>query len=250
MSRDWDATTYDRVSEPQLGWGREVLDRLPLRGDETVLDAGCGTGRVTAELLHRLPRGRVIAIDAAPSMVVKARAFLGERATVLEQDLLDLRLPEPVDAAISTATFHWIDDHDRLFTRLHAALRPGASLSAQFGGEGNVARFRAAIEAVAEGSEFAAFFAGWRRPWHYPSAGATVERLKWAGFVAVDCWLEPRPTTPPEPRAFLESVCVAPHLERLPDGLRDDFLDQLLAHVGEPVELDYVRLNVMAGKPA
>jgi len=250
VSRDWDATTYDRVSAPQLDWGREVLDRLSLRGDETVLDAGCGTGRVTAELLHRLPRGTVIAVDAAPSMVVKARALLGERATVLEQDLLGLELPEPVDAAISTATFHWIGDHDRLFARLHDALRPGASLSAQFGGEGNIVRFRAAIEAVAERPEFAACFAGWKRPWHYPSVEATAERLERAGFETVDCWLEARPTTPPEPRAFLESVCVAPHLERLPEALRDDFLDELLDQVGEPVELDYVRLNVVARKPA
>jgi len=249
VTRDWDASTYDRVSAPQLGWGREVLDRLVLRGDETVLDAGCGTGRVTAELLERLPQGRVFAVDAAPSMVAKARASLGERAIVLEQDLLDLELPEPVDAAISTATFHWIDDHDRLFARLHAALRPGASLSVQFGGEGNVARFRAAIEALAERPEFAGFFAGWRRPWHHPSAAATAERLERAGFVNVDCWLEPRPTTPPDPRAFLESVCVAPHLERLPEQLRDRFLDELLAHVDEPVELDYVRLNVLARKP-
>ena len=64
--RDWDAATYDRVSDVQVEWAREVLDRLPLRGDETVLDAGCGSGRVTAMLLERLPNGHVVAVDGAP----------------------------------------------------------------------------------------------------------------------------------------------------------------------------------------
>ena len=81
-SRDWDAASYDRVSDPQLGWALEQLERLPLAGDEVVLDAGCGSGRVTALLADRVPRGKVYAVDVAPSMVEHARAALGERATV------------------------------------------------------------------------------------------------------------------------------------------------------------------------
>ncbi|MGH2874898.1 MAG: class I SAM-dependent methyltransferase, partial [Solirubrobacteraceae bacterium] len=84
--RDWDATTYDRISAPQQGWAAEQLDRVRLDGDEVVLDAGCGSGRVTAELVARVPRGRVYAVDAAPSMVAHAREALGDRATVLCQD--------------------------------------------------------------------------------------------------------------------------------------------------------------------
>ncbi len=64
-AREWDAETYDAVSDPQFNWGMEVLDRLELRGDEAVLDAGCGSGRVTAELARRLPRGRLIAVDGS-----------------------------------------------------------------------------------------------------------------------------------------------------------------------------------------
>ena len=141
-AREWDAATYDRVSEPQLQWGREVLDRLPLRGDERVLDAGCGSGRVTAELQSRLPRGRVVAVDGSAAMVARAREALGPGAEVIESDLLDLELEEPVDAVFSTATFHWILDHDRLFNRLHAAVRPGGAMEAQCGGEGNVAEWQ------------------------------------------------------------------------------------------------------------
>ncbi len=137
---DWDAATYHRISEPQVTWGRRVLERLPLRGDETVLDAGCGSGRVTLLLLDRLPRGRVVAVDSSESMVEHAREALdGERVTVFRADLAELELDEPVDAVFSNAVFHWIPDHDRLFERMHAALRPGGRLMAQCGAEGNVA---------------------------------------------------------------------------------------------------------------
>ncbi|MDQ4131321.1 MAG: methyltransferase domain-containing protein [Actinomycetota bacterium] len=125
---DWDAATYDRVSDPQLGWGLELLDRLPLRGDEVVLDAGCGSGRVTRALLERLPGGRAIAVDASPAMVERARAALGSQARVLRGDLCELTLEEPVDAVFSNAVFHWIPDHARLFSRLRDVLRPGGRL--------------------------------------------------------------------------------------------------------------------------
>ena len=107
-----------------------------------MLDAGCGSGRVTRLLLERLPRGHVVAVDSAPSMVEHAREALDpERATVVQANLTELVLDEPVDAAFSNAVFHWIGDHDALFARLCAALRPGGRLVAQCGGEGNVARF-------------------------------------------------------------------------------------------------------------
>ena len=116
QARDWDGASYDRISAPQEALGRAVLARMDLRGDETVLDAGCGSGRVTEALLERLPRGRVIAVDASPSMVEQARRRLGDRAVEIRQmDLLELELAQPVDAILSTATFHWVLDHAALF---------------------------------------------------------------------------------------------------------------------------------------
>jgi trans-aconitate 2-methyltransferase len=126
LTRDWDAAVYDRVSGIQEAWARNVLARLPLEGDEVVLDAGCGSGRVTRLLLERFPRGRVMAVDSSESMTAAALQALDERATVLTADLTELSLPEPVDAAFSNAVFHWIPDHDRLFESLGAEMRPGA----------------------------------------------------------------------------------------------------------------------------
>src|ERR1700744_4686610 len=148
-TRDWDATTYDRVSAPQQRWAAEQLDRLELGGGEGGVDAGCGSGRITVELIRRLPRGTVYAVDAAPSMVSHTQEAVGDRATALCQDLTELSLPEPVDVVFSNATFHWIADHDALFAALAGNMKPGARLLAQCGGRGNIDRFRVLADKVA-----------------------------------------------------------------------------------------------------
>jgi trans-aconitate 2-methyltransferase len=245
-SRDWDAATYERVSDPQFAWALEQLERLPLRGDEVVLDAGCGTGRVTAELIARLPRGRVYAVDVAPSMAAHAAAALGDRAIVLCQDLVELELPEPVDAVFSNATFHWIPDHGALFAALGRALKPGGRLVAQCGGRGNIDAFRTAADDVAAEEPFAPHFVGWKRPWKYASAEETAGRLSAAGFTEVSCWLEPRPVTPGDPEAFVRTVCLVRHLDPLPEELRAPFIERVLERAGDPLVLGYVRLNMTA----
>jgi trans-aconitate 2-methyltransferase len=249
-TRDWDAQTYDRVSGPQVAWAERVLERLPLHGDETVLDAGCGSGRVTRMLLERLPRGHVVAVDASPSMVERARAALGECATVLCQDLARLRLDEPVDAAFSNAVFHWVPDHDALFARLAEALRPGGRLVAQCGGRGNIDALRDVAREVAGREPYAPHLADWPEPWNYASPEETADRLERAGLEPERVWLEPWPVRPPEPASYLRSVCLGPYVERLPDALRDAYVADVRATAGEPLVLDYVRLNIDARRPA
>jgi trans-aconitate 2-methyltransferase len=245
-AREWDADTYDAISDPQFEWGMEVLDRLELRGDEAALDAGCGSGRVTAELAERLPDGRVIAADGSEAMIAKARERLGDRAGYLVTDLSELALEEPVDLVFSTATFHWILDHDRLFERIRAALRPGGRLVAQCGGEGNVARHAEAIATVVARPEFAPHFEGTSRMWNFAGPGETEAGLRAAGFSQARCWLEPKPVTPADPLRFTMTVTLGPHLARLPGALRRPFAEAILDRSPKPLTLDYVRLNIEA----
>jgi trans-aconitate 2-methyltransferase len=243
-ARDWDAATYDRVADPQTRWGAAVLDRLPLIGDETVLDAGCGSGRVTERLLERLPTGRVVALDASPSMIDEARrrlARFGDRVAFVVADLGEpFELPTgPVDAILSTATFHWVPDHDALFRNLAAVLQHDGRLVAQFGGAGNIAAVKAVIASIGD---------GWLGPGHYETVEATTARLLAAGFVDVEAWLHPEPTRfeSGEPfESFLRTVILGPQVDRLPPDERDAYVHEVAARLGEPV-VDYVRLNATA----
>jgi trans-aconitate 2-methyltransferase len=248
-SRDWDAATYDRVADPQEEWAREVIERLELRGDETVLDAGCGSGRVTRLLLERLPRGRVIGVDSSPSMIEQARRSLGDAVDLIVSDLVGLELDEPVDAIFSNAAFHWILDHRRLFERLHAAVRPGGRLEAQCGGIGNIEDFLNSVESVNGDERFAPYLRGIASAWNFASPGDTEIRLQRAGFEVRRCWLEERLARPPDPRAYLETVCLSPHLDRLPKDLHAPYVASVLEAGPRPLTLDYVRLNISARRP-
>ena len=247
-ARTWDANTYHRVSSPHVEWAQAVLDRLELSGDETVLDAGCGSGRVTRLLAERLPRGRVIAVDASPQMGARAREELGPDADVREAGLETLRLQdgERVDAAFSNAVFHWVPDHDALFAALAAAMRPGAILSAQCGGAGNVAAVHEQALAAGADAGLAERFADWGGPWNFASPQETERRLSAAGFAEARCWLQTWPVEPDEPRAYLQTVCLGPHLQRLATDEQERFLDAVMARLGERPVLDYVRLNIVA----
>ncbi|MBA2239909.1 MAG: methyltransferase domain-containing protein [Solirubrobacterales bacterium] len=249
---DWDATAYDRVADPQEEWGREVLERLDLRGDETVLDAGCGSGRVTRLLAERLPRGRLIAIDASASMVAMARQALADSPCrsvhVLEADLGSLELAERVDAVFSNATFHWLLNHTSLFERLAAVLIPGGRLEAQWGGEGNVAEFTRAVESLLGDERFAPYMRNATRPWNFASIADTEDRLRVAGFEVDRIWTEDRPVTPADPQAYLRAVGFGSVLRDVPAEVADRFVAAVTGSMTQPLVLDYVRINVSAGR--
>jgi trans-aconitate 2-methyltransferase len=258
--REWNAASYHRVANPHVDWGRAVLERLPLRGDETVIDAGCGTGRLTELLLGRLPEGHVIALDQSANMLDEAAAHLtprfGDRVEFRQADLASLDLDKVADAIFSTATFHWITDHDRLFADLYRALKPGGWLVAQCGGGPNIATLNAEARRAMLDAPFAEHFGEWTGPWLFATPAETETRLRDAGFVEVDAHLVEAPVTLESEaafREFLTTVVFGTHLGRLPDDtLRAAFVDRLIAwSAGQATRwhLDYWRLNLIGRRP-
>jgi trans-aconitate 2-methyltransferase len=192
----------------------------------------------------------VLAVDGSESMIEKAREAMGDRAAYLVTDLSELEAPEPVDVVFSTATFHWIPDHAVLFARIHDALAPGGRLHAQCGGEGNVAKHAEVVASVSARPEFAEHYAAMDVLWNFAGPEETSRRLEDAGFTDVRCSLEPKEVRPEDPRAFIQTVTLGPHLALLPEAKRDAFVDAVLEESAEPLTLDYVRLNMEARKPA
>lgn len=257
--REWDASTYHRVSTPQQAWGRRVLDRLVLRGDEHVLDTGCGTGRVTLSLLERVcaAGGRVTALDCSVEMTRVARRTLPTEVPVVAADLLALPFRRGFDVLFSTATFHWVLDPAALYHSVARVLRPGGRLHAQCGGVGNLAELHKRVQALARTSRFAARFLGWSDPWVFLAPTEAERHLRAAGFATVRAWLEPEPTpfaSREDYRVFVESVVLGAWMARLTGapGEAAAFLDTLCdaaAKDDPPYNLAYVRLNIEAAMP-
>jgi trans-aconitate 2-methyltransferase len=256
-SQEWDANAYHQLADPQFAWGKRLLETLALRGDETVLDAGCGTGRLTRLLLERLPHGHLIALDVSQQMLQAARDNLEPdfrgRVEFVHGDLLAINLDRIVQVVFSTATFHWVSDHPRLFRNLARALEPGGILLAQMGGKGNLERLLSRAERVIAEPAYQPHFEGWNRPWHFADERATAQRLAEAGFRDVTVSLFPEPTAFADRetfRRFVVTVNFRSHLQQIPDPtLRDDFIDRMLEAAAAdvpPYTLDYQRLNLRA----
>jgi trans-aconitate 2-methyltransferase len=247
--REWDATTYDSLPLPHQRWGRGVLASLPLRGDERVLDVGAGTGRDTALLLERLPRGHVVAVDGSTAMLAQLRDRLAgvgpDRLTTLHADLTaPLTLEEPVDAVFSVATLHWVPDHQSLFRSLAGVLRPGGLFRAEWGGAGNVANVDAVLvdlglPRIGEACNFA-------------TAERTARRLAAAGFTDIDVVCVPDPArmqSAVQFEAFMTSVVLSAVLDSIPTGRRRQVVKDVGARLPEP-QVDYVRLQACARRAA
>ena len=234
---DWDAATYDRVSDPQARWARAVIERIdgsPAR----ILDAGCGSGRVTEILLERFPETHVIAVDASAAMVDQARARLHGRAEVLQRDLTESLGVDRVDAVFSNAVFHWIDDHPKLFANLASVLRPGGQFVAQWGGFGNIENM---LEVTRE-------FGPQPYERNFATAEETASRLDAAGFTDIRTWLEPAPThfdSRDDFASYLRTVCLRCHLDLLDEDEQDAYVDRVVDAMPDH-RIDYVRLNATA----
>lgn len=253
--REWNASSYHLVANPHVDWGKTVLTRLPLRGDETVIDAGCGTGRLTGLLLDRLPEGHVIAVDQSANMLDRAAEHLqprfGDRVSFERHDLVEMPFDQKADAIFSTATFHWIPDHARLFATLHRALKPGGWLVAQCGGARNIQTVNARAMELLHQPPFAGHTGDWNGPWRFADAPETEMLLGQAGFTNAAAHILDAPVVlngEAEYREFLQTVVLGSHLDRIPtDDLKLSFLDSMVAGGATddpPWSLDYTRLNL------
>ncbi|MCA1560973.1 MAG: methyltransferase domain-containing protein [Acidobacteria bacterium] len=255
---DWDATLYHRLSEPQRMWGVRVLQRLAPERGERILDLGCGTGRLTSDLVTAAGDGQIVALDRSETMLAEAARWFadrGMRAALVRGDGAALPFVEAFRAVFSTATLHWIRDHATAFAGIYRVLEPGGRFIAQCGGGPNLRGLLTRAHALMASPAFRASFQQWDDPWEFADVATTTERLARAGFIDIDVSLEPAPTSLATADAYCEfiaCVCVRHHVDRLPPGDRPAFVNALAAAAAgddPPFTLDYWRLNIEARKP-
>jgi trans-aconitate 2-methyltransferase len=256
----WDAATYDRIGTPMRRWAQAVIADLALRGDETVLDAGCGSGSVTFDLLERLPRGRIFAVDASAEMIAQLSERIAAEGVTnvapIHASLTDLTLPERVDVVFSNAVFHWIPDDDALFGSLFRATKPGGRLRAQCGGYGNNAHVLEAVAAVRGDDRFARHLGDFRDSKKYRTPGEATAALQRAGWgdAGARLWAQPVPFEDERDAAlYIRTILLRDHVARLPEELRDEYclavVRETIRRWGAPYVADYVRLDLWAVRP-
>ena len=255
----WNAEVYDRIGTPMRGWAQQVIDDLGLRGDETVLDAGCGSGSVTFDLREKLPRGKIYAVDYSAEMIDKLAESLRERGVTnvvpMRASLTDFDLPEQVDVVFSNAVFHWIPDDDGLAS-LFRATKPGGRLRAQCGGGHIFARFMPAVDAVRTVQPFARWLGDYRDAKKYRSPAEAVASMERAG------WTDARASTFDAPVSFdreddavlyLRTIILRDHVANLPEDQQEPYLRaviwEYIRRHGPPFTADYVRLDLWARRP-
>jgi trans-aconitate 2-methyltransferase len=251
---DWDANRYHRLSDPQVSWGRRIAARLAPVAGERILDVGCGTGRLTAELAAAAPDVFVVGMDRSSSMLsVHADGPVSYRR--VRADGSALPFVAAFDAVFTTATLHWIADHDAAFRSVYQALKPGGRFVAQCGGAGNLRILLERTHALMNSAQYAHYFDAWEDPWEFADVPTTRGRLERAGFTENDVWLEAEPTRLPGAETFadfISCVCVRHHIDRLPAAQRGAFVEALTTSAAAddpPFTLDYWRLNIVARKP-
>jgi len=226
----WNAADYAANSAAQHAWARELIAKLQLRGDERVLDVGCGDGKVTAELARALPHGSVTGIDASPEMIEFARkSFLPSPVLNLDFRVMDARqiqFRQEFDLVFSSSVLHWVDDHPAFLRGAATALKPGGRLHVSCGGKGNAQDVFLALRPEMRRSRWAQNFRRMAKPYFFYAPENYHKWLPKFGFVAQHVGLAPKDAAYDGPEKFSAwfRTTWLPYTQRVPESLREEFI--------------------------
>ena len=265
MKYDWDASTYDHISDAQESWGHEIIEYRKWNGNEIVLDAGCGSGRLTRILSSKVPQGKVIAVDSDLSMIRLAKENLAKISNIefIKKDISQLELEEKVNVVFSNAVLHWILNHKKVFERLWQILNSGGQLLIQCGGHRDLAKTLSILNKVSESKEFNNYFCNnkgediWNQTWYFAKKEYTEKILQEIGFRNIQVFLEDKEakfSNKEEYFLFIKTIVLLPYLKYLPnETLKDKFAKSVIQEIEDNAKelqwkLDFVRLNINAIK--
>jgi len=231
----WDAQDYAENSTAQFDWACELLNKLVLRGDEDVLDIGCGDGKVSAALSRRVLAGSVLGVDSSAEMV----ALAGDRFSAREYSNLsfaqvDARLlafDGCFDAVFSNAALHWIRDHASVLAGISRSLKEGGRFLLQMGGRGNVADLIAVLDAMVVRTPWAQYFADFSFPYGFYGPEEYAEWMAAAGLVAERVELIPKDMVHESAAGLAGWVRTTwlPYTQRISEARREEFISELVA---------------------
>jgi trans-aconitate methyltransferase len=254
----WDAEDYANYSKSQQIWGRELIDKLQLNGNEHILDIGCGDGKITAEIAGELPNGYIIGIDNSEEMIRLAfETYLNKSYPNLEFKLLDahdLDFYEKFDVVFSNAVLHWIEDHESILTRLYQSLKPHGRVLLQMGGKGNASDILDVLSEIIQKDPWKIYFENFANPYYFYSPEDYEGWIRHTGFTKSRIELLPKLMEHENRQEFEGWIRTTwlPYLKQIPKNQRnrfisdltDDYLKTYPAQENGVIEVKMIRLEV------
>ena len=258
----WNAEEYRTSSSNQKKWALELLSKLDLKGNERVLDIGCGDGEITAAIAQRVPRGFAVGIDSSKEMIDLATGrFPSEHypnIAFLLKDATALDFREEFDAVFSNACLHWVIDLQPVLAGIRSCLKPSGRVLLQMGGKGNATTVLEAIDAVLKMSRWAKYFNGFAFPYAFYGPDEYRSWLAALGLEIRRAELLPKEMVHERSDGFAAWLRTTwlPYTERVPEFLREEFIYEIVAahaRIRPPdadgrIHLTMVRLEVEAEK--
>jgi len=234
MAHEFDGKKYEQASTHQKEWGLKLIEELDLKGNESVLDLGCGDGALTCMIAERLPDGQALGIDASQGMIDTAMPKATANLDFKLLDIDNLAFEEKFDIIFSNATLHWVKDHRKLLRNVQRALRPGGRVRFDFAGDGNCINFFAIIKEAIALDRFVAAFNGFEWPWYMPTVEAYSTLAKESGLHSVKVWsgIADRYFSDKETMIrWIDQPSIVPFLPRLTESERNPFRNYVVEHM-------------------
>ena len=258
MAYEFDGKLYEKASIFQQEWGNKLISELNLKGNEDILDLGCGNGLLTAKLAKLVPNGNVIGVDASEGMIKVAKEKEENNLKFLLMDINQIDLNLQFDFIFSNATLHWIKNHKQLWTNIHKLLNPNGFVRFNFAADGNNSNFIKVIKETIVFEEYKKYFSEFQWPWYMPSVDEYENNLKNFAFSELNVWSENADRFFPDKEAVIGWVNqpnIVPFLENIPEDKKELFREIVIEKViketlqenGRCFET-FRRINVLAKK--
>ncbi len=225
--QNWNAKDYAKYSKAQEVWAKELITKLELKGDENILDLGCGDGKVTA-LLSTSTDGKIVGVDKSEAMVALAKTSYSD-IEFMVMDATELTFEKQFDIVFSNAVLHWVHNHEAVLRGIKKALKPNGKILLQFGGYGNAKAILNIMESFID-KNYAKYFANFEFPYNFPHNDTYTKLLEKVGFRDINARLIPKDMAHENIDAFKGWIRTTwfPYTDCLPKSMREEFIDGLV----------------------